>query len=191
MFDPGSLDPDQGGPTTFGRRLSIPGYLQTIRRFALIFRAARGPCILIRPFGFGLACLDSPEVICIRRPAEWIMQNPNRDSIRSVSLYASISLPSSLFLFVFFVVRSCWPRTEHLGTNSRKHESVSPCVKSGRACLFFSTRERTLIYPRSLLFCVALYNCIFWTFGFCCFTQTLDHGVQIGRLYRHLQPFGT
>ncbi|CAK9803458.1 hypothetical protein ANTPLA_LOCUS3608 [Anthophora plagiata] len=33
------LDPDQGGPQTADRRLSIPNYLQTIRRFGLIFRA--------------------------------------------------------------------------------------------------------------------------------------------------------
>lgn len=53
-----------------------------------------GPCILI-PL---LRSTRYPEVICIRRTAKWIMQNPE-DPIRSLSLCIDISLSPLAFLF--------------------------------------------------------------------------------------------
>lgn len=65
---------------------------------------SRGPCILI-------PLLDSaryPEVICIGRPVEWIMQAP-RDPIRAVFMHRSPSLPLVLSSYFRLLSTSAAP----------------------------------------------------------------------------------
>jgi len=99
------------------QRLSMSNYLQTIRRARPHIQNG-GPCVLIPLF-------DSaryPEVICIRRSAEWIMQTL-RDPIRTVFMHRF-----PLFLLPCFRFLSTTPYplllTQNLQTSRKKCKDI-------------------------------------------------------------------
>lgn len=95
------LDPDRDDRAAKTQRgvLSTRDYLQTIRRFGLIFRAK----VLASRFRRSTRSVRYPKVICIHRLTG--MNYAEFEKLRSaVFLYASISLPC-LILISFFSAR--------------------------------------------------------------------------------------